>query len=1187
MASSKEYQMLFQLSASLNGNFPSTFTAGQKAVSQLQNQINALNKTQADISAYQKQQVALERSKDKLELYERQLERLKNADAETAAEEARLANEIDAKQQQIERAQEAVDKNNAKLSEMGNALREAGVDTNNLSGETERLKNEATQAAEAQKKEAEAAEEAGTSIKEAMEGAAAAIEAIGIAKLFQGLQSALSECTDASAKFETAMAGVQRTVGGDQEFISDLAEKFKQLSTEIPITAGELANIATTAGQLGIAQEKIEQFTEVMAKLGTATDLTADDAATMLAQFANITGTDEYDRLGSAVAALGDSSATTASKVVEMSQGIAAAGTNAGLSETDILAIATAVGSLGIEAASGSTSMSTLISELYKATETGDKLTEFASVAGMSASEFKAAWGTDAVGAMNAFIQGLNDTERNGKSAIVILNDLGITNVRQTKAILGLASSGDLLAKSIDLANSAWEDNTALAEKASIMYGTTESKMTMMQNAANNVKVAIGDALNPAMGTLYDAATSVLQPLSEFIEQNPALVQGVTAFAGVLGVAAGAVAAITAATKLWAAANAALSISMPAIGAIVGIAAAIGVGVTAISAISSASNEASLSLEELGKKAEEATGEMQKAYVAQMRLAYLNNIGDSTRSYAENAKIFEEATATYKKAEAEMGDMGGSTADFKTQLQGIVDTVGQLQNATDEQGNLLYDWDSEEIQAYRKEFELLVAAATGYDIDAYSFAAMGQAISLLGNDTEIATKAMAGLGEAIEAGKNDAQDAESKMQSFIDNTILAIEAGAIDAAQAEQEMRKALQGTGYDASIVDDIMKKVNAAVEEHAEASKEAAEATEALAEAQEMLNSTSEDNVRNMDDVISDIDKLVKSYQDAYKAAKESMEGQFDLFGEAKTVTGKYYGARKYAKNLGDQNKYIEQYTQNYEKALAALQAAEAKLVEGGNEGAAGASKSIISQLADGSAESAQILADLATGSASSIESLVEQYSTLQQTKDTYAKTVAEIETDFTEGMDTLQSELDAAVQNLEFSDQAATAAGISMRAYVDTLAQYIEPAKTKAQAIADAIKQSLAIKFDGSTFHYPPFFASGTDNAPPGFAVVGENGPELVFLRGGEHIMNAGETKALAESAAVNPVTAVANSSGDGGGKVIHVDFNPQYTINGSANAEEIRSVLEEQTLNMKEQIREVLEEIQEDDDRRDYA
>ena len=342
-----------------------------------------------------------------------------------------------------------------------------------------------------------------------------------------------------------------------------------------------------------------------MAQLGTTTDLSADSAATMLAQFANITGVTDYQRLGSTVAALGDSTATTASKVVEMSQGMAAAATIAGFSERDILAVSAAVGSLGIESASGSTSMSTLISTLYKATQTGDKLEDFASVAGMSAEQFKQSWGEDAVGTMNAFIQGLNDTERNGKSAVVILDELGIKNVRQTKAILGLASAGDLLSRTIEHANTAWNQNTALGEKASVMYNTTEAKLTMMENAANNVKIAVGNALTPAISGVAEMMTGILEPLSEFIEANPAIVQGLTAFVGVLGLATAAVGAYTAITKLAAAANLLFGGSIPGVGIILGVAAAIGGLVAGIGLLTAAYDDAHPSFEKLDAQFDE------------------------------------------------------------------------------------------------------------------------------------------------------------------------------------------------------------------------------------------------------------------------------------------------------------------------------------------------------------------------------------------------------------------------------------------------------------------------------------------------------------------------------------------------------------------------------------------------------
>ena len=602
MAGFKEYQMMFQLNASMGGGFQSTFSAGSTSVTQLQEKINSLNKTQSDIASYQKQQSAIEKTKAKIDLYSTQLANLQNATASTSKEEAELANAIAAKDKQLQDATAKLDEQNAALSETGQALRQAGVDTTNLASESERLKTEAQQVAQAQKEEAEAAQEAGKGLQEAMEGARAALEAAGIVAGLKSIYSALSDCSAAAAEFESSMAAVRRTTGGDDSYITGLGESFKQLSTQMPITATELANIATTAGQLGIEQGSVQQFTTVMAQLATTTDLTADNAATMLAQFSNITGVTDYDRLGATVAALGDSTATTASKVVDMSQGMAAAANIAGMSATDVLAISAAVGSLGIEAAAGSTSMSQLITKLYKATETGDQLEDIASVAGMTAEQFKQAWATDAVGALDTFIQGLNNVERNGKSAVVVLDELGINNVRQTKAILGLASAGGLLSNTISVANNAWSENSALAQKAGIMYNTTEAKLTMMGNAANNVKIAVGDALNPALGAVSGAITSLLEPIAEWLEANPAVVQGITAAIGALGLATAGIVGYTAATKLAAAASALFAGSIPGVGVILGVAAAIGVAVGVISALTSANQETAKSFSELDQE---------------------------------------------------------------------------------------------------------------------------------------------------------------------------------------------------------------------------------------------------------------------------------------------------------------------------------------------------------------------------------------------------------------------------------------------------------------------------------------------------------------------------------------------------------------------------------------------------------
>lgn len=442
---------------------------------------------------------------------------------------------------------------------------------------------------------------AGNSGSDVLGGISAALETVGAVKALEATFEMLQDCTQASIEFESAMTGVSKTTDMSAAELEAMSDAVMKLSTEIPVTTTELANVMEVAGQLGISKDNLLDFSTVMSQLATATTMTADEAATMLAQFANITQMDagQYSNLASAVVDLGNNYATTEQKIVEMGQGIAASGSLAGMSEADMMGLAAAVTSLGIETAAGSTSMSRLISELNMAVETGDGLAEFASVAGMSADQFSQAWGEDAANALASFITGLNDVERNGASASVILNDLGIKEARMQRMVLSLAGSGDLMSNAIQTANEAFRENVALTNEAEKRYATTESRLTMLNNAANNMKIAIGDALTPMIGDAADGLTKLIEPLAEFVETNPEVVQGITAFIGVLGGATVAIGAFTAAAKLAAAASAIFGAAIPGVGVIMGVAAGIGALVTGVGLLKDAYDDAHPSFETL------------------------------------------------------------------------------------------------------------------------------------------------------------------------------------------------------------------------------------------------------------------------------------------------------------------------------------------------------------------------------------------------------------------------------------------------------------------------------------------------------------------------------------------------------------------------------------------------------------
>lgn len=313
--------------------------------------------------------------------------------------------------------------------------------------------------------------------------------------------------TKTAIDFDDAMTGVEKTVDGTDKELAEIRQGIRNMAKEIPASTTEIAGVAEAAGQLGIKTKDILSFTKVMVDMGNATNLSAEEAASALAKFANITKMDanNYSNLGSVIVALGNNFATTEADIVSMSTRLAATGELTGLTESQIMALATAMSSVGIEAEAGGSAMSKLLKKMQVAVETGGQsLEDFSKVAGKSTEEFKKAFKEDAVSALSLFISGLNDTKRNGKSAIAVLEDMELKEVRLSNTILSLASSGDLLNNAVDLANKSWKENNALSAEAEKRYSNLKSKISIMLNKIKDMGITLGNKLTPSLDKVVD-----------------------------------------------------------------------------------------------------------------------------------------------------------------------------------------------------------------------------------------------------------------------------------------------------------------------------------------------------------------------------------------------------------------------------------------------------------------------------------------------------------------------------------------------------------------------------------------------------------------------------------------------------------------------------------------------------------
>lgn len=1198
MAGRKEYEMLFQLNAQLGGSYSKTFKAAQQEIVSMQKEIQALSKTQADISAFQKQQAAVEATRKRLEMLRQQYDNIQREIEETGNESADMKNKLLAKQLQIDKTSASLEKQTAKLNELSGALEEAGVNTDDLSHSSEQL---AGKIDTLKKKQGEAADKAmtfGDKAGQAFNQVHEAIVAAGIAVALKEIYEYFASCAQASMDFESAITGVAKTTDLTDEELAAMSDSIKALSTEIPATTEEIAAVTEAAGQLGIQKDALLDFTEIMTMLGTATNMTADEAATALARFANITGmaTDNYGRLGSVIVDLGNNFATTESEIVAMGTRLASAGKLAGLTEPEIMALAAAMSSVGIEAEAGGTAMTQTLNAIEKAVaKGGDDLAEFARIAGMSSEEFSSAWKNDAMSALTSFIGGLGKLDEQGESTVLVLEDLGLTGIRQSNMLKALGLAADQMTGAVNTANTAWQQNTALTNEANKRYATAQSRLTMMQNAYNNLKVAIGDAYTPALSEAYGVGTKVLNEITKFVQANPGVVAAITGLSAALGAAAVAAAAFALKAKIAAAAAAFLTTVTPGVNVIMGVAAAVGVVTAGIIALaSSAANDAVPSVKELTEAArgmreamdeakatydDTVTSTMAAAGVADTYIGKLEELEAAGLNTDEQHRQYHNTLALLCQVVPELADyidletdtINGGTEALRANTEAWKQNA--MQQAYQDQLTELYSQysavliEAEENSIGLTKAQYSLEAAQQKLSDTYA-----QMDALWADAQKQADAYYDQYGYYTDATAFLSQEYYDLQNSIYDtnNEIWAAEKSIKNYNKAMEEDADAVSDAEAEIALAEEAVKNLTASMNEGTGASEEAAaqvsEFQAAISGVQEKINA------------------LVESYNEAYSAAYESISGQYQLWDEAAKVV---------ATSAGSINSALESqitYWQDYNANLQSLTDRSAD-IEGLSD--------MIASFADGSSDSVNAIAGMAGATDEQLATMVANWKTLQQEQQNAAGSVADLKTDFTATMDELQTALAEDIEAMDLGDEAKASAQATIQGFIDGAVGMLPQVTAAYNRVAAAARAALSASGTGTAGSIPGY-AVGTQSAAPGFALVGENGPELVYFNGGEQVMTAEETAAMRESMEIQAVTfapqlleALHAIHGDGalsaepgaGSGTGSVELQIVFQINGGASPETVEA-LREYGDEFAERVLEVMEEAGIDTARRAY-
>ena len=1011
------------------------------------------------------------------------------------------------------------------VDEMGNAsvtevehLSEMEDVMNAVAGQSSEAERALSEFGEESERVGEQVEEFGNRSQEAVIGLDDILASAGIVMALHEIGAAFMECSDKSAQFETSMAVVSTIADSTVLSSEQISSQIKQVSKDAAVAVTDLADATYGAISASIATADAVAFVEQANQLAVGGFTSQATAVDVLTTAINAYGL-SADRAGQ----LSDYLVTTQN-----------------LGKTTVDQLASSIGMVIPSAAAFNVQMDNLSTAYAILTANGVQTAQSTTYLKSMFTELANTESEVAKVLQEETGQSFSELMEQGYSLGDVMEVLGDSVDGNTTAFMNMWGSMEAGSGAVSLYNSGAEKYAqvlnqmqqsagATAKAYEIMTDTTEFGSQRMENSFNNLKIAFGEDLNPIVRSLQNGIADITDGFTALLNKYPAvsaLLTGLTVTVGTLTVAIGAykVATVAAdlATKAW---TAAMNMNP------------VFLAVSAITALTAGLITLAVVMEENTEKTEQLTAVSQKnadelaalnaeyertielhgadseeAIALEQRISGLSEEYENSKqtmeeyntAFQETMDAYAEMTERHKEQESSMSHEGATITYMVNRLEALAAqtdlTAGEqqemltiIQSLNEEVPGLSLSYDtltgklSQTSDAIRNLAEAEVASRQYDTYNEQLIERIAARVDLEEKVTEAIRNqeiAQENLNELYEDDRYERylqllEDAKTWTASSAPRSIpreLTDFGAEFSAAQAEVEKygneidtaTAALEENEAEITRISEEMARLSGATDE-------ATESTDGYTEAASVIG-----------DYQEEILALCDAYDAAYESAVSSIEGQYSLWDKADEVVAT--SKENIEGALQSQIDYWTAYNDNLDSLSA-----RADDIEGLSD--------LLADLSDGSAESAATLAGLEGLSDEDLSAVVSQYTELKEAQTSTAESLAELETDFTEKMESIQTEMETVVGNMNMSEDARENGKATIDAYVGE----IESGIARAQTAIDSLSFANTT-LSGGGFHE---YASGTPCAAPGLALVGEEGPELVDFSGGERVYTADET------------------------------------------------------------------------------
>lgn len=1027
-------------------------------------------------------------------------------------------------------ATDSVDDLSSAIGDYEKATGQAADSAENLSEKTTETEKNLDEAAEAARKASEEvekfgdkSEESGKQSEESSKKSRDGIKELqgvlasaGIAATLNEIKNGFFDCSEAAAQFETSTAMVATIADTSQKSLSDISKEVRTYSNETGEAASDMAEATYQA---------------ISASVNTADAASFAGTATKLAVGGFTSATTAVDVLTTAINAYG----LAASDATQLSDYLI---TTQNLGKTSVDQLAQSVGKVIPLASAYNVQMDNLSSAYAVLTANGIATAESGTY-------------------LKSMLNELGDTGSDVSE--VLLNSTGKTfaqlmeqgySLGDVMAMLGDAVDGDstafnalwssteagigalsLFNAGADKYNSVLDSmrtSAGATEKAySTMADTTDKSKQRMENSFNNLKISVGDVLNPALTQVYEGFTNVFAGMSDFVDEHPAVVAAISAIAVGVGGFTGALAAYniaTTAAKFVTEAFTATLTANPFVLAAAGIVAVTAAAVTLTGVLITQSDEYegmtatcrdqydelqnlndqyNAACEQYGENSEaanslryqldqlndefEANRQTVKEFVAECDglVESHNKVMDAYNSSTSSIKDQELGTLALTQRLGELASQNSQTTASYTEMKAIIDQL----NADVPGLGLTYDGVTESVEA---TVEAIKKAAKAQADSEYKAEQQQTYVDLLKEQSSLEQQ----IAEA-EANLDAERQRRGMYQDDVtgdwvkgiwteDSPWIAWTSDIDEYKKSLEELQAAYDENQQTLSDIEGEWRGVAQAVED-------AQNQTVTYDEAVSMATSSAQ----------SALDELTAAYDKAYQSARESIEGQIGLFDTMKTSSE--LSISDMEKAMQSQTDYLNLYSENLKKAAEyGLDDGLIKSLSDGSEESAGYINAIIQNIEKlgGSTEG------MPAAASKFVDEFNSKFEETTKAKDAFADSVAKMETDFDEKMGEIEQTMVGTVEKMEMTDEAAAAAKATIEAYCNAIRSMTGEAGSAAQAVANAAAAHLSTTPSTTVSGH----ANGTLSAPEDVYIAGEEGPELIVGARGSEVFPAQETEKI---------------------------------------------------------------------------